>query len=462
MMPIWVALASTLTVLMTSFNGVPAKTVTDAERLFSDLMVGYSKMFRPVLNESNLVVVSTWLDLISIQDFNEVEEKISFTALLYLAWNDERLVWDPKDYGGIDNLYIDVSKIWVPQMMLTNNVNKNERLSEDWHTVRVNASGVCVYYIANVFTSSCNVDVTFYPWDTQTCSLDFMPANYGIDKMSLYPLNRKVQLTYYSPNGAWDLMDTSVTSEAYSFMVRFNVVLERKPRFAIVNVILPLIIMSALNILVFLIPTECGERISFCLTVLLSIAVFLTLVGDNLPKNSNPMSLFSYYLVSVLVISVAITLAVICSLHVYHRSEKQQPGGAWRAIAMCLGCYCVRRPGSESADRTNRSDEIKFARPENASDRSSPGMHSMPYSSHTHRGVILYRPTHSYGTLPSDRPEDKPLQKKEMDDSDSSVLEITWADVSVALDKVFFLFLFLLLITDTICFLIIIYNNVSF
>ncbi|KAH3851026.1 hypothetical protein DPMN_093503 [Dreissena polymorpha] len=114
MTPIWVALAATLTVLMTSFNGVPAKTVTDAERLFSDLMVGYSKMFRPVLNESIQVVVSTWLDLVSIQDFNEVEEKISFTALLYLAWNDERLVWDPKDYGGIDNLYIDVSKIWVP------------------------------------------------------------------------------------------------------------------------------------------------------------------------------------------------------------------------------------------------------------------------------------------------------------------------------------------------------------
>ncbi|KAH3851022.1 hypothetical protein DPMN_093549 [Dreissena polymorpha] len=76
--------------------------------------------------------------------------------------------------------------------------------------------------------------------------------------------------------------------------------------------------MSALNILVYLIPTECGERISFCLAELLSIAVFLTLVGDNLPKNSNPMSLFSYYLVSVLVISVAITLAVICSLHVYY------------------------------------------------------------------------------------------------------------------------------------------------
>ncbi|XP_052271610.1 neuronal acetylcholine receptor subunit alpha-7-like [Dreissena polymorpha] len=344
---------------MTSFNGVPAKTVTDAERLFSDLMVGYSKMFRPVLNESIQVVVSIWMDLVSIQDFNEVEEKISFTALLYLAWQDKRLVWDPKDYGGIDNLYIDVSKIWVPQMMLMNNVNKNERLSEDWHTVKVNASGICVYYTGNVFTSSCNVDVTFYPWDTQTCSLNFMPANYGFDKMSLYPLYHKVELTYYSPNGAWDLMDTSVTSEIYSFMVNFNVVLERKPRFAIVNVLLPLIIMSALNILVFLIPTECGERISFCLTVLLSIAVFLTLVGDNLPKNSNPMSLFSSYLVSVLVISVAITLAVICSLHVYHISEKQQPGGAWRAIAMCLGCYCVRRAGSESADRTYRSDEIK-------------------------------------------------------------------------------------------------------
>ncbi|KAH3857177.1 hypothetical protein DPMN_099778 [Dreissena polymorpha] len=232
MAPIWFALAPALAVLMTSYNGVHAQVIKDAERLFSNLMVDYNKMFRPVLNQSKPVVVSTWLDLVSIQDFNEVEEKISFTAILLLTWTDERLDWDPDKYGGINNINIDVSKIWAPQMMLLNNVLKIERLSEYWHTVSVNASGSCLYFIANV---------TFYPWDTQTCAFQFMPAKYEPRKIVMWPLKGNVDLNYYSPNGTWDLVNTSVTSEIYGYTVSFKIEVERKPQFAIVNVILPLL-----------------------------------------------------------------------------------------------------------------------------------------------------------------------------------------------------------------------------
>ncbi|KAH3857185.1 hypothetical protein DPMN_099787 [Dreissena polymorpha] len=463
MTPIWLALAPALAVLMTSYNGVHAQVIKDAERLFSNLMVDYNKMFRPVLNQSKPVVVSTWLDLVSIQDFNEVEEKISFTAILFLTWTDERLGWDPEKYGGINNINIDVSKIWAPQVMLLNNVLKIERLSEDWHTVSVNASGSCLYFIANVFTSSCDVDVTFYPWDTQTCAFQFMPAKYEPGKIVLWPLKGNVDFNYYSPNGAWDLVNTSVSSEIYGYTVSFKIEVERKPQFAIVNVILPLIIMSALNILVFLIPTDCGERISFCLTVLLSIAVFLTLVGDNLPKNSRPMSVFSYYLVSVLIISVAISLAVICSLHTYHRGEKQHPGAAWRAVARRLGCYCARRSGPEKAYRVTGIPGVdyKLAWPENVTPRASLGMHLVPYPMRNHRGVFLNRNTHVNGTLSSDHSEDSTFHEEETHEGDSSVMEIKWSEVSIALDKVFFVFFSLILTTDTLCFFMVIYNNVT-
>ncbi|KAH3694719.1 neuronal acetylcholine receptor subunit beta-2-like [Dreissena polymorpha] len=219
--------------------------------------------------------------------------------------------------------------------------------------------------------------------------------------------------------------------------------------------------MSVLNILVFLIPTECGERISFCLTVLLSIAVFLTLVGDNLPKNSSPMSLFSYYLVSVLVISVAITLAVICSLHVYHRRDKQ-PGVVWRAIARCLSCGCARRTAQGSSYKTNRSDDDTFERTEQAKYSGSHDMNLMPYMTHT-RGVNMDRPIYIYGGLSSDRPEITQRRRVETrdDETNSAFMEITWADVSVALDKAFFVFFVLILLTDTLCFMLMIYHNVT-
>ncbi|KAH3694714.1 hypothetical protein DPMN_082155 [Dreissena polymorpha] len=202
MVPICFALATTLTVLMTSNRGLHAQMITDAERLFSNLMLDYNKMFRPVLNQSKPVVVYTGLELISIQDFNEVAEKISFTGIFSFAWYDERLFWDPKDYGGIESLNIDVNMIWTPQLMLANSVKKIDRISQDWHTVSVTDLGLCFYIIGNVFTTSCTVDVTFYPWDKQTCRFEFMPANfYDSSKINLFPYEGDAW-TDYPENGA--------------------------------------------------------------------------------------------------------------------------------------------------------------------------------------------------------------------------------------------------------------------
>ena len=49
---------------------------------------------------------------------------------------------------------------------------------------------------------------------------------------------------------------------------------------------LPIILSSFLVTLVFIVPVECGEKLSYTLTILLTIAVFLTVIGDMLPAIS--------------------------------------------------------------------------------------------------------------------------------------------------------------------------------
>ncbi|KAH3697889.1 hypothetical protein DPMN_085401 [Dreissena polymorpha] len=205
---------------------------------------------------------------------------------------------------------------------------------------------------------------------------EFMPANYDPSKIKLSPSESEVLLNHYSGNGALDHVRIVVKTQQGYFMVVFEI--ERKPRFVVEKYDTSTDIHVCFKYLGLLIPTECGERISYCLTVLLSIAVFLTLVGNNLPKNSSPMSLFSYYLVSVLVISVAITLAVICSLHLYHRSGRQ-PSAAWRTIARCLSCGCARWTAPGSSYTTNRSDDGTFESTEQAKYSGSHDMNLMPY-----------------------------------------------------------------------------------
>jgi len=40
--------------------------------------------------------------------------------VLLQEWNDYRLSWNPKDYGGFDVLRIPSAKVWLPDIVLIN------------------------------------------------------------------------------------------------------------------------------------------------------------------------------------------------------------------------------------------------------------------------------------------------------------------------------------------------------
>ena len=72
--------------------------------------------------------------------------------------------------------------------------------------------------------------------------------------------------------------------------------------------------------LVFLLPPEQGKRVSYAITVLLSLAVFMTIVSDTLPKTPEPLPLISYLLMISLVISSLIAVITIFSLRLFHKT----------------------------------------------------------------------------------------------------------------------------------------------
>ena len=99
--------------------------------------------------------------------------------------------------------------------------------------------------------------------------------------------------------------------------------LERRPLYFLVNTVVPIIFMGILNILVFLQPAESGERISYAVTVLLATAVFLTLIGDNMPKSSKPMSIVCYFLLSELSLSAFICITAILNLRLFFKPRRK-------------------------------------------------------------------------------------------------------------------------------------------
>lgn len=69
--------------------------------------------------------------------------------------------------------------------------------------------------------------------------------------------------------------------------VRFRLHLRRKPRFYLINIVAPCVLLSALALFVFVLPPDSGEKVSLGITVLLSFSVFLLRISENIPKTSD-------------------------------------------------------------------------------------------------------------------------------------------------------------------------------
>ena len=119
-----------------------------------------------------------------------------------------------------------------------------------------------------------------------------------------------IDLYEYQNHSVWELVRTTteVEVETDEASVVFTLTIRRKPRFIILTVVLPIIMLSLLNVSTFLLPCDSGEKASYSVTVFLSLAVFLTIVSDSLPENSDSISLFSSYLIVQLVQSTVITV----------------------------------------------------------------------------------------------------------------------------------------------------------
>ncbi|KAL3841372.1 hypothetical protein ACJMK2_019530 [Sinanodonta woodiana] len=95
------------------------------------------------------------------------------------------------------------------------------------------------------------------------------------------------------------------------------------------------------TIMVFILPAESGERVSFCITVLLAFAVFLTIAGDNLPKVSKPMPMICNFLIVNLTLSTFICIMTILNLRLFHKPESEPVPRFLAAIAQKFNGRCT-------------------------------------------------------------------------------------------------------------------------
>ncbi|KAL3847425.1 hypothetical protein ACJMK2_018334 [Sinanodonta woodiana] len=298
--------------------------------LHEDLLRNISEDVYPRSNSSSPLKVQIQFSLTSLNALDEVKGELQVVGYLTVTWNDERFTWNPMMYGGIGTTIFPRSKVWAPPLILSNPTEQISDLNADLALVRFLYTRAAIWNPGDIFKTKCYADIYKFPFDEQTCLIGLTAWGYLATEILLMFPNNDMNIKFYKDSGEWILKNWNMLSyEQNSISVAsISLTFKRRPEFFVTNMILPIILMCFLNAVVFVLPPESGERVSYSITVLLSFAVFMTIVNDNIPKTSAPMPIICFYLISVLGGSALITVLMIINLRI-HSKDTKHPIPQW-------------------------------------------------------------------------------------------------------------------------------------
>ncbi|XP_054834872.1 neuronal acetylcholine receptor subunit beta-2 [Eublepharis macularius] len=305
------------------------------ERLVEHLLdpARYNKLIRPATNGSELVTVQLMVSLAQLISVHEREQIMTTNVWLTQEWEDYRLTWNPEDFDDMKKVRLPSKHIWLPDVVLYNNADGMYEVSFYSNAV-VSYDGSIFWLPPAIYKSACKIEVKHFPFDQQNCTMKFRSWTYDRTEIDLVLKSEVASLDDFTPSGEWDIIalpgrrnenpnDSTYVDITYDFIIR------RKPLFYTINLIIPCILITSLAILVFYLPSDCGEKMTLCISVLLALTVFLLLISKIVPPTSLDVPLVGKYLMFTMVLVTFSIVTSVCVLNVHHRSPTTHTMPPW-------------------------------------------------------------------------------------------------------------------------------------
>ena len=158
--------------LLTVFIVSILSSTDEIDRLTKDLLRNYSRKIRPISNNSEVLYVYFSFNLISINEYDDVNGVLSVVGGPYLQWMDYRLTWDPRNYSGMTKVVMPRSDLWFPNLVVVNTASDIKPIKlDDSIIMRLSSDGVIMDSLGSQINTICTSDMTYYPFDKQTCGI---------------------------------------------------------------------------------------------------------------------------------------------------------------------------------------------------------------------------------------------------------------------------------------------------
>ncbi|KAM4889399.1 5-hydroxytryptamine receptor 3E-like [Thomomys bottae] len=299
----------------------------------------------PVITFTEPIHVNISFTITAILDVDEQLQLMSSFLWLEMVWDNPLMSWNPEECEGITKISIAARNLWLPDIFIVELMNV-EKTPRDL-TAFVNNEGRIRYKKPMKVDSICNLNIFYFPFDQQNCTLTFSSFLYTVDNM-LLGMEKEVQdivnasRNVVQANGEWELLSikkasskTSMHTDLYDQIV-FYVAIRRIPRLYVVHLLVPSGFLVATDALSFYLPPENENHAPFKMTLFLGYNVFLLMMNDFLPVSGIPLiSVYFALCLSPMVTSLLETIFLTYLLHLARTQPLPMPRSLHTLLLQC-------------------------------------------------------------------------------------------------------------------------------
>ncbi|XP_077374819.1 5-hydroxytryptamine receptor 3A-like [Festucalex cinctus] len=252
-----------------------------------------------------------------------------------IEWTDDDLYWDPSVYP-YNEVILPVSKVWTPDIFVTNGISASTQNS--FRDLIVFSNGTLRHRVVMAAEVNCEFNLFNYPfaedecpvaietWSTQGCGTTMDIGNVEV---------------FDGSHGDWETVGAYLHSESEE-QYYISVVLKIRQQNPFITLMLPSILLILADMVSFALPLGCGERNSFKVTLVLSFTMFLLILNDHLPGDSECGPVIkNHFCVCLVMLVVSMLVSMVLT-------RVAKDGGL---------IFCCSARGAKPASKQRRADE---------------------------------------------------------------------------------------------------------
>merc|ERR1711953_12501 len=203
--------------------------------------------------------------------------------------------------------------------------------------VVVTSEGQCTYIPPGIFKSSCQIDITWFPFDDQNCEMKFGSWTYNGFNLDLkLDSEDGGDISTFVQNGEWEVIGVPAKRNEVIYEccpepyldITFTIKIRRRTMYYFYNLIVPCLLISSMAVLGFTLPPDSGEKLSLGVTILLSLTIFLNTVSAIIPITSDSPLIATYFNAIMFMVAASVVTTILVLNH-HHRTSQTHHMPYW-------------------------------------------------------------------------------------------------------------------------------------